>query len=306
MTSRKARAVVMAGGFGTRLRPLTASLPKPMVPIANRPMMEHVVRLLKKHGFDEIVVLLYYQPDRITSYFDDGHRLGVNIRYLRPDGDFGTAGSVRLALDILDDRFIVISGDVLTDFDLNSAFRFHKEDGSAATLVLARQENPLPYGVVITDLNHRITRFLEKPSWGEVFSDTVNSGVYVLEKEAMASLPAGRFVDFGRDLFPRWLAEGKKMQGFVAGGYWRDIGNVEEYARAHKDILNGRVELEISGDLSSGDDQTTVYRGSRVSIADDAELFGKVILGDGTRIGPGARITDSVIGAGTEIDVGST
>jgi len=306
VTPRKARAVVMAGGFGTRLRPLTASLPKPMVPIANRPMMEHVVRLLKKHGFDEIVVLLYFQPDRITSYFSDGRRFGVNIRYLRPDGDFGTAGSVRLALDSLDDRFIIISGDVLTDFDLNSAFRFHEESESAATLVLARQENPLPYGVVITDLNHRITRFLEKPSWGEVFSDTVNSGVYVLEKKAMTSLPFGRFVDFGRDVFPRWLAEGKVMHGYIAGGYWRDIGNVEEYTRAHRDILNGRVDVDISGDLSSGDGHTKVYRGKQVNIADDAEFGGKVILGDGARIGPGARITDSVIGAGTEIDFGST
>lgn len=306
MTPRKARAVVMAGGFGTRLRPLTASLPKPMVPVANRPMMEHVVRLLKKHGFDEVVVLLYFQPDRITSYFGDGRQFGVNIRYLRPDGDFGTAGSVRLALDFLDDQFIIISGDVLTDFDLNSAFRFHQENESSATIVLTRQENPLPYGVVITDLNHQITRFLEKPSWGEVFSDTVNSGVYMLEKKAMASLPAGRFVDFGRDLFPRWLAEGRVMHGHVAGGYWRDIGNVEEYARAHRDILNGRVELQTSGDVSSDGDQTKVYRGARVNIADDAELRGKVILGDGVRIGSGARISDSVIGAGTEIDIGST
>jgi len=306
VTARKAQAVVMAGGFGTRLRPLTVTLPKPMVPVANRPMMEHVVRLLKKHGFDEIVVLLYYQPDRIMEYFGDGQRLGVNLRYLRPKGDFGTAGSVRLALDLLDDRFIVISGDVLTDFDLNSAFRFHQENDGEVTLVLTRQENPLPYGVVITDPRHRVTRFLEKPSWGEVFSDTVNSGVYILEKKAIATLPAGRFVDFGRDLFPRWLAEGKAMHGYVAGGYWRDIGNVEDYTRAHRDILNGRVGVEISADLSPGGDRGQVYRGAGTDVADDAVLSGKVILGDGVRIGPRACITDSVIGPGTEIDYGST
>ena len=305
MISRKAQAVVMAGGFGTRLLPLTAALPKPMVPVANRPIMEHVVRLLKRHGFTEIVILLYFQPDRISGYFGDGRRWGVNIRYLRPDGDYGTAGSVRAALDLLDDRFLIISGDVLTDFDLNSAFRFHEENQSEATLVLARQENPLPYGVVITDADHRITRFLEKPSWGEVFSDTVNSGVYALEKEGMAPLPIGRFVDFGRDLFPRWLGEGKAMYGFVADGYWRDIGNVEDYTRAHTDILHGRVRLEIAGEEASGKDGAKVFRGAGVHIAEDAVLSGKVILGDRVTIGPGSRIENSVIGSGTEVNAGT-
>ena len=302
MSVSKARAVVMAGGFGTRLRPLTATLPKPMVPVADRPMMEHVIRLLKKHGFDDIIVLLYFQPDKITEYFGDGSRLGVKLDYLRPEGDFGTAGSVRLALDRLDDQFLIISGDVLTDFDLSSAFRFHTENKGEATLVLTRQENPLPFGVVITDDDHRINRFLEKPSWGEVFSDTVNSGVYVIEKCSMAELPAERFIDFGRDLFPRWLRENRLMRGYVADGYWRDIGNVDEYAQAHLDILHSRVRVEMIGERTAGDNGTEIYCGANVSIADGAVLTGKVILGHGVQIGPGARISDSVIGSFSEID----
>ncbi len=305
MSSPQAKAVVMAGGFGTRLRPLTATIPKPMVPVADRPMMEHVIRLLKKHGFDEIVVLLYFQPDRISEYFGSGERLGVKLHYVRPEGDYGTAGSVRLALDLLDEQFLIISGDVLTDIDLTAAFRFHTEHQGDATLVLTRQENPLPFGVVITDEHQRINRFLEKPSWGEVFSDTINSGVYVLDKSSMAELPAGRFVDFGRDLFPRWLSEGRVMHGYVAEGYWRDIGNVEEYASAHRDILNGRVKVEIAGERMTGADGTEIYCGANVSIAEEAVLSGKVILGRGVRIGPGARIADSVIGSHSEIDDGA-
>jgi len=295
----------MAGGFGTRLRPLTATLPKPMVPVANRPMMEHIIRLLRKHGFDEIVVLLYFQPESITDHFGDGTHFGVNIRYIRPDGDFGTAGSVRLALDMLDDHFLIISGDVLTDFDLNSAFRFHEENQAQATIVLTRQENPLPFGVVITDPDHRITRFLEKPSWGEVFSDTINSGVYVLDKEIFAEIPPGRFVDFGRDLFPRWLAENKKLFGFIAEGYWRDIGNVDDYTLAHQDILQGRVCVDIPGEKPAAEGETQIYRGEGVKIAENAELVGQVMLGDRVIIGPGAMIENSVIGHGSEIDFGS-
>lgn len=305
MSSSKAKAVVMAGGFGTRLRPLTATLPKPMVPVADRPMMEHIIRLLKDHGFKDIIVLLFFQPDRITEYFGDGSHLGVKLSYLRPEGDYGTAGSVRLGLDLLDDRFLIISGDILTDFDLGAAYRFHEEKQGEATLVLTRQENPLPYGVVITDPDHRITRFMEKPSWGEVFSDTVNSGVYILDKHSLAELPAGRFVDFGRDLFPRWLAEGRVMNGFVAEGYWRDIGNVEEYVQAHRDILDGRMGLEIAGQHEFIEGQAEIYYGAQTTIAKDAVLSGKVILGEGVRIGPGARVADSFIGSHSEIDRGS-
>ncbi len=301
MSAPKADAVVMAGGFGTRLRPLTATLPKPMVPVANRPMMEHVINLLRKHGFLNIIVLLYFQPESISDYFGDGSDFGVNITYLLPEGDFGTAGSVRLALDNLADRFLIISADVLTDFNLREAFEFHQQKKSDATIVLTRQENPLPYGVVIIEKDGRINRFLEKPSWGEVFSDTVNSGVYVLSKSLMAELEENRFVDFGRELYPKWLAEGRKLHGFVADGYWRDIGNVNEYTQAHRDILNRRVMIALPDTETRQEDGLEFYAGSDCRVDTSAQLSGKVILGDGVRIGPEAQVTDTIIGSYSDI-----
>ena len=183
------KAIIMAGGFGTRLRPLTINIPKPMVPIGNLPMMEHVVNLLKRHGFTEIMSLLFYQSEVIKNHFKDGRKFGVKMEYLLPDQDFGTAGAVRYASDFCDETVIVISGDVLTDFDLSQAFEFHKEKQGDATILLTRLENPLAYGIVITDAEDRITRFLEKPSWGEAFSDTINTGIYILEPGTVRLIP---------------------------------------------------------------------------------------------------------------------
>ncbi|RIE15929.1 nucleotidyltransferase family protein, partial [Candidatus Cryosericum septentrionale] len=173
------KAVILAGGFGTRLRPLTVNLPKPMVPFANRPMMLHIIRLLKKHGFDDLVVILYHQPDAIRSYFGDGSNFGVKIEYVTSQEDLGTAGAVGLARASLQETFLVIAADIVTDIDLTKAVQYHSEHKAAATITLSRVENPLEYGIVITDSEGHIVRFLEKPSWGEVFSDTVNTGIYV-------------------------------------------------------------------------------------------------------------------------------
>ena len=183
------KAVIMSGGFGTRLRPLTCNIPKPMVPMMNKPMMQHIVDLLKKHGITEIVSTLFYQPDIITGYFGDGAKFGIKMQYRKAEADYGTAGSVRNAADFLDERFIIISGDVLTDFDLTKAIQFHEEKKAKATLVLTRATNPLAFGVVITDSSGKITRFLEKPSWGEVFSDTINPGIYIIDPEVLKLIP---------------------------------------------------------------------------------------------------------------------
>ena len=171
------KAIIMAGGFGTRLRPLTINLPKPMVPIGNIPMMEHVVNLLKQNGFDELASLLFFQAEEIKNHFGDGHKFGVKMDYLQPTEDYGTAGAVRFAEDFIDDTVLVISGDVLTDFDLSEAIEWHRNKKADATIMLTRVENPLPYGIVITDDDDKIVRFLEKPSWGEAFSDTINTGI---------------------------------------------------------------------------------------------------------------------------------
>ncbi|HBB25978.1 MAG TPA: nucleotidyltransferase, partial [Bacteroidetes bacterium] len=179
------KAVIMAGGFGTRLRPLTMSIPKPMVPVANRPMMDHIVTLLRGHGIKDVVSLLYFQPENITEHFGDGSAQGISMRYMLAEADFGTAGSVKNAQDMLDERFIILSGDVLTDIDISAAVAFHEQRKAMATIVLTRVAEPLAYGIVMTDDEGRITRFLEKPSWGEVFSDTINTGMYILEPEVL-------------------------------------------------------------------------------------------------------------------------
>ena len=189
------KVVVMAGGFGTRLRPLTCNYPKPMVPMVNKPMLEHIIELLKKHNLNDILAVLYYHPEVIKDYFKDGTDFGVKVSYVGAVEDLGTAGSVKNAQELLRDPFLVISGDILTDFKLSEAIKFHKSSKALATIVLTRVTNPLAYGVVITDKNGKIEKFLEKPVWGEVFSDTVNTGIYLLEPEILKYIPSGKEFD---------------------------------------------------------------------------------------------------------------
>jgi mannose-1-phosphate guanylyltransferase / phosphomannomutase len=209
------RAVVMAGGEGTRLRPLTSNQPKPMVPICGKPCIEHIVELVHRHGIDDVVVTLAFMPQVIRGYLGDGSALGVRIEYAVEDQPLGTAGSVRNAKDHLDETFVVISGDALCDFDLGEIIAFHRERGALATLALKSVDNPLEFGVVIVDEQGRIERFLEKPSWGQVFSDTINTGVYVIEPELLDRIPEGETYDFSKQLFPELLAEGAPLFGYV-------------------------------------------------------------------------------------------
>lgn len=294
------KAVLMAGGFGTRLRPLTANVPKPMVPLGNKPIMEHTVELLKAHGFDDLLVLLYFLPEAITKQFGDGSRWGVRMRYVMPTADLGTAGAVRFATEGLGETILVISGDILTDFDLSAAVVSHRSAGAEATIVLTRVENPLAYGIVITDQTGRITRFLEKPTWGEVFSDTINTGIYLLEPSMLAAIPAGRECDFGKDLFPTALREGRALSGHVAEGYWRDVGDILEYRLAHLDLLQGRVRVTPAGQRVPGLDRDIwLDEGARVDFT--ARLGGTVIVGRDARVEANARIMSSVIGPGCTI-----
>ena len=205
------KAVIMAGGEGTRLRPLTSNQPKPMLPMANIPMMEHVVNLLRTHGFEDIVVTVAFMANAIRTYFGDGSEFGVRMVYATESTPLGTAGSVRNAMDELDERFLVISGDVLTDIDLGKVVDFHDSHGGLATLALKAVENPLEFGIVITNEDGSIERFLEKPTWGQVFSDTINTGIYVLEPEIFDFIPEGQSVDFSGESFPAALAAGKGL-----------------------------------------------------------------------------------------------
>ncbi len=289
------KAIIMAGGFGTRLRPLTINIPKPMVPIGNLPMMEHVVNLLKKHGFDEIVSLVFFQSEAIKNYFKDGRKFGVKMEYLLPDQDYGTAGAVRYAADFCNETVLVISGDVLTDFNLAEAFTFHKENQGDATILLTRMENPLAYGIVITNQEHRITRFLEKPSWGEMFSDTINTGIYILEPETVRLIPPKTNFDFSQNLFPIMLQKKMNLLGKITDGYWRDVGNIDEYVKAHHDILENKVEISCGFERIENEEMS-LCKGHDVHIAENVTLGGTIRLGNNVRIGEDAHLTNCIIG----------
>jgi mannose-1-phosphate guanylyltransferase/phosphomannomutase len=300
------KGVIMAGGFGTRLKPLTINRPKPMVPVANRPIMEHIVALLRRHGITDLVAILYFQPEHITAHFGDGSQFGVSMQYVTADADYGTAGAVRNAAHLLgDDRVLVISGDILTDFDLGAALRSHEERRAEATIALTAVENPLAFGIVIVDeATGRIERFLEKPTWGEVFSDTINTGIYILEPEALRRVPPRTNVDFSKDLYPQLLREGAGLFGHVAEGYWRDIGNIDEYRIAHRDVLSGLVALHFPGerqDVGSG----TVWLGAGVRLPESVEVSGTVVLAEGVTVSAGAILDNVVAGAGTSIHEGA-
>lgn len=257
-----------------------------MVPVLNRPVMDYTVDLLKKHGIQEIAVTLAYLPRVVKDYFEDGTDFGVSFQYFVEDAPLGTAGSVKNAAGFLPETFVVISGDALTDLDISDAVAFHKERGSLATLVLHRQQIPLEYGVVITDKENRITRFLEKPSWGEVFSDTVNTGIYILEPEVLDYVSPGKQFDFSKDVFPKLLEDNKPMYGYVADCYWCDIGDLRSYRQAQFDVLEGKVAVEVGGTLQ----KPGIWLGKDCHVAEDVTITPPVYVGKGCTIGQGARI----------------
>src|SRR5918992_5496159 len=245
--NRDTHAVIMAGGEGSRLRPLTSNMPKPMLPITNRPLMEHIIGLLAKHGFTDVTATVQFLASIIRNYFGDGTDLGVSLSYSLEEEPLGTAGSVLNAREFLPGTFLVISGDGLTDIDLEAVVDFHRDRGAAATLVLKRMADPLEFGIVMTDAGGHIERFLEKPSWGQVFSDTINTGVYVLEPEVLDFIPPGQPYDFSSELFPAMLDKGLPVFGFVTDSYWTDVGNTEAYLQANHDVLAGRVRVDMPG-----------------------------------------------------------
>jgi mannose-1-phosphate guanylyltransferase / phosphomannomutase len=280
------KAVVMAGGEGSRLRPITINRPKPMVPLVDRPVMAHIFELLKIHGITEVIVTVQYLANVIQDYFGDGSSYGLHIAYSVEDRPLGTAGSVKNAQDLLDEPFLVISGDALTDINLGDVIRYHQSRDALVTITLKRVQNPLDYGVIITDDDGRVKQFLEKPSWGEVFSDTVNTGIYVVDPRVFDYVPANRNIDWSKDVFPQLLAAGEKMYGYVAEGYWTDIGTLDEYMHATADYLHGRVNLPRLG-LNIGGD---IWVSGEVEIAPDAQLYGPVYLGHGVKIKGGVVV----------------
>src|ERR671936_1125765 len=291
------KSVVMAGGEGTRLRPLTSNQPKPMVPVVGKPCMEHIVELLHSHGLDDVIVTVAFLPQAIRSYFGDGETLGVNIEYSVEESPLGTAGSVRLASGKLDDTFVVISGDALTDVDLTKIVDFHCKREAAVTIGLKSVDNPLEFGIVVTDEDGRIERFLEKPSWGQVFSDTINTGIYVLDPEVLHHVPSDQPYDFSKELFPLLLEMGRPLYGHVFEGYWQDIGNLEQFRQANFDALDERVQLNVPGIRLRGN----IWLGEGVDVDDLASIEGPAFLGNYCRIAP-----DATVGAYTVLSASVT
>jgi len=279
------KAIIMAGGFGSRLAPLTINKPKPMVNIMGTPAMEHIIKLLRRHSITDIGVTLQFMPQEIINYFKNGEDFGVNIEYFIETSPLGTAGSVKNAEQFLgSDDFLVISADAVTDIDLTAAIEFHKSKNSVATLVLSKVDKPLDYGVVVTNSDGRIERFLEKPDFSEILSDMANTGIYILSSKVLQLFPKDEFYDFGKDLFPKLLQEGAHMFGFTASGYWCDIGDCEAYIQCHADIFDKKVKLDLN-----------------------AKDFGGVLIEDGASIDSTVEILPpAYICSGAEIQTGSS
>ncbi len=293
----------MAGGQGTRLRPLTSNQPKPMLPIGNRPLMEHIVSLLRRHGYTEQIATVQFLSSVIRSYFGNGEDLGVHLTYATEETPLGTAGSVKNAQEELrDERFVVISGDALTDIDLARLVSYHREKEAVATICLKSVPNPLEFGVVITKEDGSIDRFLEKPNWGEVFSDTINTGIYVLEPEVFDFIPEDTVFDFSEDLFPLLLDKGLPVFGYVADGYWTDVGNVDAYLSAQRDVLDGLVEVEIPG-FALGE---RIWLGEGAEIDPGARIDGPAVIGENCRVEQGAHLREyTVLGANVIVKEGA-
>jgi mannose-1-phosphate guanylyltransferase/phosphomannomutase len=274
------KAIVMAGGAGSRLRPLTIERPKPMVPIVNKPVMAHIFDLLKRNNITEVVVTVQYLANLIQDFFGDGSSLGMHIHYSVEESPLGTAGSVKNAQNLLDDTFLVISGDALTNLNLTELIEYHKQKNTLATLALYTLPNPVEYGVITINNDGQITEFQEKPGRGSIMSDHVNTGIYVLEPEIMDSFDFNIPFDFANDLFPMVHEKGLPLYGYITDGYWCDVGNIPEYMRATADALKGKIEgLNLGRYLGNG-----IWAGHDVEIAVDAHLEGPIYLGNSVQI----------------------
>lgn len=282
------KAVVMAGGEGSRLRPLTLVRPKPMLPVVNRPVLGHILYLLKQHGIVDVVITLQYLANQIQDYYSDGHLLGMHIEYVTEEAPLGTAGGVKFAHPLLadDEPFLVISGDALTDFDLTALVRFHQERHALLTMALCRVPDPLDYGVINIREDGRVAQFTEKPSWGEVTSDTVNTGIYVVQPSVLASIAPDTRVDWSQDVFPGMMARDEALYGYVVNGYWCDIGTLDEYHRANADLLFGKLDLGELGQRIGAD----IWADDSVEVAPDAQLIGPLYLGEGVKVMSGAVV----------------
>jgi mannose-1-phosphate guanylyltransferase len=299
--------MLLAAGLGTRLRPITYEVPKPMVPILGTPVMEHILRLLARHGFDDVIANLHYFPEQVEARFEDGSRWGLSLRYSHERELLGTAGGVRNVSDHFGgETFLIISGDALTDIDLAGLWEAHRSKGGIATLALKRVDDPSQLGVVITGDDGRIQGFQEKPDRAEALSDLGSCGIYVMEPEIFDYFPEKPFVDWAQEVFPVLLEQDVAFYGHEIDDYWNDIGNIKEFRQGNFDALAGEVRVEIeAGRLNpglDGDLEPPVYVGEGCELGSGVRLTGPVVLGDGCRVGEAASIRDSVLWPGTVVE----
>ncbi|MDD5289516.1 MAG: NDP-sugar synthase, partial [Dehalococcoidales bacterium] len=279
----KVKAVILVGGQGTRLRPLTYNTPKPMVPVLNLPFLEHVIRNLKEHDITEIVMAQHYLAESMKSYFGDGSKLGVKLHYVMEDTPRGTAGAVKNAAKYLDGTFVVLNGDIFHNRDFTEMLKFHRRHKAKVTIVLTPVEDPTIYGVVETDQRGKVKRFLEKPKAEEVTTNMINAGTYVLEPEVLQRIPSGTKHSFEREVFPRMLMEGEPVYAYPSDNYWMDTGTPEKYLQLHRDLLSGKCDgYSFVMDVSIG---------AGCNIHPSAQLSGRVIIGDNSTIARGVRLS---------------
>jgi len=318
------KAVVLVGGEGTRLRPLTLTTPKPLLPIANQPYLERQLDWLAAHGVDEVVLSMGYMPDAFHAHFGSDRgadRFGdVLIRYAVEDEPLGTAGAIRYAADGIDERFVVCNSDILTDLDLAAMVKFHDERGAEATISLTQVADPSAFGVVPTRPDGEVVAFVEKPAPGNAPTDWINAGTYVLEPAFLDRVPPRLNVSIERETFPRMLAEPRTLFGFAASGYWIDIGTPQTYLQAHADVLQGRLSTRpapgarelaegvwVQGDVDIDDArvEAPVLLGAGSSVARDA-VVREAVLGPHAVVGAGALVERAVLHAGARVESGAT
>jgi NDP-sugar pyrophosphorylase family protein len=308
------QAVVLVGGEGTRLRPLTLETPKPMVPVMNMPFLERTLRRLKDAGIDDVILPAGYLPDAITSHFGDGSSLGLRLRYVVEETPLGTAGALKNIEAYIDGPFFVLNGDVLTSLDLRAMLAFHRAKGGIGTIHLIEVEDPSPFGAVVHDATGRIQRFVEKPPRETAPSNEINAGTYLLEREVLDRIPAGRPVSIERETFPELIAAGDRpLYAFTTTDYWIDLGKPEAYLDAHRHIFEGRMPLGLTPDVDGPGRETIpasavrapVFVGRDCHVAPDAVVGPYTVLGDRCEVGSGAVVLDSLLWDGVVVGAGA-
>ena len=295
------RALFLAGGLGTRLRPLTDNLPKPMVPVMGKPLLERNIMKLKEYGVDEIIISACYKSQHLMDYFGDGSKCGVKIHYVCEDVPLGTGGAIKNTENFFDDTFLIFNSDIVTDINFEDFIRYHKEKSAAVTIAVTEVDNPCMYGVIEYDKEGYVISFKEKPKPHEVTSRCINAGVYAFEPEVLEEIPTGRPVSVEREVFPNLLRKGYKISIYRGCSYWIDIGTPSKYLQIHKDILAGKYIIP-ENDFS----HRSVYKGKNVKIYNTAKIIGPVYIGDNVEIGPNVTIgRNTVIGNNVKIGMGS-